>query len=129
MMELSILLAKIFGLWFLIIGIVFLWRRKTLMPIMEDFAGNRALIVSFALLELLAGISLVVSHNVWTNDFRIVITVISWWILIEGLVYLLLPSKGVKKMFKRFNKVGWFVSGSLISIVLGVYLLNAGFVM
>lgn len=126
-MELSIFLAKIFGLWFLIIGIVFLWRRKTLMPVFEDFAGNRALIVVFALLELFAGISLVTSHNVWSNDFRVVLTIIGWWILLEGLVYLFMPSKVVKKMWKKFNKPGWFISGSLIAIVVGVYLLNAGF--
>lgn len=128
-MELSIFLAKIFGLWFLILGVVFLWRRKTLMPIVEDFAGSRALVVSFALLELFAGISLVTAHNIWSNDFRVVLTVIGWWILLEGLVYLFMPSKAVKKLWKRVNKPGWFISGSLISIVVGVYLLNAGFTM
>ncbi|PIR37999.1 MAG: hypothetical protein COV34_02840 [Candidatus Zambryskibacteria bacterium CG10_big_fil_rev_8_21_14_0_10_42_12] len=128
-MELSIFLSKIFGIWFLVIGIIFIWRRKTLMPVIEEFAGSRALLILIALLELFAGIALVTAHNIWEKDFRLVLTIISWWLVIEGVMYLMAPTKSIKKIFKRFNKPGWYISGSLLSIVLGVYLLNAGFTM
>lgn len=126
-MELSIFLAKVFGAYFLIIGIIFIWRRKSLVPFIEEFAGSRALLIVIAVLELFAGLALSIAHTVWTSDFRFVITLIGWWMIVEGILYLLMPMKRIKKMFKAFNKPGWYISGSLCSIVLGVYLLNAGF--
>jgi len=126
-MELSLFLAKIFGLWFLIVGIVFIWRRKSLMSAIEDFADNRALVFVFAILELFAGIALITSHNIWEVNFQGVLTILGWWIAIEGFIYLLLPMKRIKRMVKYFNRPGWYISGSLLSIILGVYLLNSAF--
>ena len=128
-MELSLFLAKLFGAYFLLLGIVFIWRRKALMPVFEEFAGSRALMVVVAILELFAGIALVIAHNVWSHDFRVIITILGYWMIVESIIYLLLPAKtkAVKKMIKMFTRPSWYIAGSLISIVVGVYLLNAGF--
>lgn len=127
-MELSLFLAKLFGFYFLIIGVVFIWRRKSIMPVFEEFAGSRALMVVTALCEIFAGLAIAIVHNIWSTDFRVVITIIGYWMVIEGVIYLLLPGKKmVKNMVKVFSRPGWYVAGSLIAIVAGVYLLNAGY--
>lgn len=127
-MELSIFLAKLFGAYFLIVGIIFIWRRKAIIPVFEEFAGRRALMVVIALVEIFAGLAIAISHNIWSYDFRAIITVFGYWLIIEGVLYLLLPSKKVvKNIIKIFSRPGWYITGSLIAIVLGVYLLNAGF--
>lgn len=127
-MELSLFLAQLFGAYFLIIGIIFIWRRKALIPVFEEFAGKRSLMVVIAIVEIFAGLALAIAHNIWTYDFRVIITIIGYWMIIEGVLYLLLPSKKVvKNIIKIFSRPGWYITGSLIAIIVGVYLLNVGF--
>lgn len=130
-MDLSIFYAKLFGFYFLLMGLIFIWRRESIMPIFEEFAGKKTLMFVIAVFEILAGLAIVISHNIWEYDFRIVVTIIGYWLLIEGVLYLLLPGRTGKKVIKNvvkiFSRPGWYISGSLIGIILGIYLLNAAY--
>ena len=126
-MALSIFLAKLFGAYLLIVGVICLLRRRSIMKAVVDFEHNRALLLVIAILEILAGLSLVITHNLWLKDFRGVITVLSWWTLIEGVLYLILPMTRIRRMLEAFNKPKWFVSGAVLAIIVGLYLVRVGF--
>ena len=125
--ELSIFLAKLFGLYFLIAGIVIMVRRKSLIPAVTEFGHSRALVLIVALVELIAGLAITIAHPTLTPDWRGLITLLGWWMILESVIYLTLPFSGMRKLVRMFNHSRWYISGGFISVVLGGYLAGIGF--
>lgn len=125
-MELSLFIAQMLGIYFLLLGIVALLRRKQTHEMIREIGDNKAVMWTVAIVELGVGIVLVTGHAVWTG-WPIVITVIGWAFLIEGLFYLLVPQRSVKKALRRLTRTGWFNFGVLLTLALGVYLTVQGF--
>ena len=61
--ELSIFLAQLFGLYFIIAGLIIMVRRKSLMPAVTEFGHSRALVLIVALVELIAGLAILDTMN------------------------------------------------------------------
>jgi uncharacterized membrane protein HdeD (DUF308 family) len=64
-METTLFLAKVFGLYLLVMGLLMPLRRKELSAMIEALADNRPLVFLVGVLVLILGLVLVVSHNVW----------------------------------------------------------------
>ena len=79
------------------------------------------------ILETVLGIVFVLNHNVWTLDFRGVITAIGWVLLIRGLGRIFSPSH-VTRWLDKFKKMQSVMVPLLIFVLLiGAYLAYAGF--
>ena len=125
--PLSIFFAQLFGLYFIIAGAIILFRRKSLIPAVAEFGQDRALVLVVALVELIAGLAIVISHSIWTPDWRGIISLVGWIMLAESVFYLSLPLSGMRRIVRMFNTNRWYISGGFISIVLGLYLAGVGF--
>ncbi len=126
-MDLSIFLAKLFGLYFLIAGVIVMYRQRSLMPSMTEVIGSRPLIITVAFGQLLAGLAILIAHPIFTPDWHGLITLIGAWIVIEALIYLLLPYGKVSRVLKNFNNGTWYTSGGFLAVMLGAYLTGKGF--
>jgi hypothetical protein len=126
-MGTSILIARIFGLSYLIIGICFLFNRKGFAKIMEDFGKNAALTFYGGLMALVIGIVIILKHNLWVSDWRVMITIFGWAGLIKGIWLLGFPDSvsGFMKAYKK-NK-GLMTVHATVAIILGVVLTYLGF--
>lgn len=87
-MDNSIFLAKAFGLYFLIIGLALLIRGQQLQPALRDFAESKGLYVFGAVLTVILGIILVLSHNIWVANWTVLVTIFCWMVLITGILRL-----------------------------------------
>ena len=92
-MEHSIFLAKVLGLYLLIVPAAVLLKRKQFAEFAKEFSDNLAIVFLSGLIALILGLLMVVSHNVWTADWRAVITFIGWLTLAKGVVRILFPEK------------------------------------
>ncbi len=126
-METSLFLAKVFGLYFVGTGLVAWVRRKDLMAMVEQLIENRPLIFSLSFVGFVIGLLLVVSHNVWIAGWPVVVTILAWLVLIESLVYLLLPFETLGRLMRWFNREAWFTIGGVTAVLLGVFLAGKGF--
>ena len=126
-MDLSIFLAKLFGLYFLIAGGIVMFRQKSFMPIMMDILGNRGLLMTVAFCQLLAGLALLLAHPVFEYSWKGLITAIGVWIMIEALFYLSVPYTRIMRVIRLFSTPTWYTSGGLLAIVIGAYLTGKGF--
>lgn len=89
----TIFLATVIG-WYLVITSLFLLLRHTqVKSIMADIVDHRALFFMVALLTLIIGLLIVVSHNVWVWGWPVVITILGWLVLLSGFVRLLYLDK------------------------------------
>ncbi len=121
------ILAQILGLYFIVVGIIVLYRRRAIMPAISRLVSNRPLLLILGLMEILGGIAIALTNPVFTFDADGVISIIGWVMLIEGILYFALPSRKVQRLVRRFNTQTWYRAGGVLSFVMGVYLAGSGF--
>lgn len=123
----EIFLAQLFGLYFIIVGAIVALRRRSFMPAIADLIQNRPLLLVVAVVELAAGLAVVLAFPAITANVAGIISLIGWMMLVEGVVYLALPARMMQKFVRRFNTPIWYVYGGAFSVVLGAYLAGTGF--
>ena len=91
-MQRSIYLAKLIGPVMAAIGIGMLLNSAVFRILAEQFLSSYALIFLAGLITLFAGIALVLAHNVWTPDWRVIITILGWLSVIGGALRIIAPN-------------------------------------
>jgi len=116
-MPTSLFLAKLIGPVCLVIGLALLINGAAFRALAGDFLNNPALMFLSGVITLPAGLAIVLTHNVWAGDWRILITILGWLAVIGGLFRLLAP--------QRASAVGRTIlaNPSTLHISTGVYLL------
>lgn len=125
-MEVTLFLAKLFGMYFIATGIAALLRGKELSESVNEFRNSPLLTYVGALLTIL-GLTFVILHNAWDTGPRVVVTIVAWLTLVEGLAYLWLPRKAVSRLVNWFNTRWWCIIGTIVCFALGAYLISVGF--
>lgn len=126
-METSIFLAQILGLFGVISTLAIIIRYKKYLEMEKFAAQNPAITYSSGFFILLMGILVTVSHQVWTPDWRVVITIIGWLILIKGLLRLLFPDK-IEKLIKKKQTDRRFLLSEIVTFFISLYLMYQGFI-
>ncbi len=99
-MEISILLARFLGGFYLIFGLLFI-TAKTLGRVIE-MTDDKSFVISTGYISLLMGLATVVLHNVWVADWRVAITILGWSTLIKGILKIGFPEI-INKQAQRFK--------------------------
>jgi hypothetical protein len=89
--ELSILISKIIAVIYLSSGIAVLLGQLNFNNITRDFDKSPALTFVAGSLGIIIGIVLVEYHNNWFNNWTVLITIISWFFLIGGIIVVIFP--------------------------------------
>jgi len=125
-MALSIFLAKLFGLYLIVISIILLSRPKQLVGSIKALAESNELIFFGSIINIIIGLALIIGHNVWVADWRVIITILAWLLFIRGIVNIYYPSFA-KKMVTIFEYNPYFYTMLGIYIVIGIYLTYVGY--
>jgi len=126
-MALTVLLAKVLGLFLVIVGAAIMLRRRYFLPVFGVYPEQRLVRAVVSMAQLLAGLFLIVMHNVWWPLPAALITIIGWMVVIEAGIYLLLPDDMVSRFIRTFNTAAWYVFGGVLAIAVGAYLAAFGF--
>ncbi len=121
------LLSKLLGLYFIIVGVIVLYRRKSIMPAISQLVANRPLLLVIALAEILAGLAIILTYPNITANADGVIALIGWVLAVEGVLYLAMPIQSVQRFVRRFNNETWYGTGGAIAILLGGYLAGTAY--
>ena len=92
-MQTSRFLARLLGPTLLVIGLGMLANREGYRAMAREFLQSRALIYLAGLLALVPGLAIVLVHNVWAFDWRLIITIFGWLAVIGGVLRLLAPQR------------------------------------
>jgi hypothetical protein len=117
-MEVSILVAKIIGLYYVLVGLGLLLNGAYYRKAFSSLVKDSGFMFYGGMMSLLAGFLIVNYHNFWVNDWTVIITVFGWLALIKGALLLLAPN-----FFTGFNSKIF-----KHSVVLGVFVLLLGLV-
>ncbi len=124
---LEVFIAKLFGLYLIIAGVLVLTKKQSLMPAVMDIAKNRALTIVLGALDLAAGLAIVIAYPDVSMSPVGLISLIGYMMVIEGIVYLSLPMKSIQKMVRSFGNRQWFMAGGIVAVLGGIYLAGFGF--
>ena len=125
-MELSAFLAKLLGVYLLVVSALWALRAKAFADVLEEFLAQRALVFFSGLLALAVGIAMVISHSVWELSWRGVITLIGYLSIAKGIVRIAFPDKLPKVASRVIRGPGKWV-WIAITLTIGAWLAWAGF--
>jgi len=90
-METSILIAKIIGLIYVAFGVGLLLNKSYYIKAINSLLEDSSYFIIGGLLAIIIGILIIEYHNIWSNDWTVLITIIGWIALIKGIILLAFP--------------------------------------
>lgn len=125
-MEISQFLAKFLGLYILLMSLPLLVTPHTIRGRYRSFLNDDPVMKLAGIVTVLVGVFLILLHNIWVFDWRVLVTLTSWVILIEGISIVYFPNHA-RSLFRRLaGKVPIIISG-FIGLAVSLVLLFVGF--
>ena len=128
-MQRSIFLAKLIGPLLAAIGLALIFNSDTFRLMAGEFLKSYSLIYIAGLLALTAGLAIVNTHNEWTADWRVVITLLGWLCVIGGIVRIVFPrtveALGTSMIATASNT--WIIGEGVVFLALGAWLSFMGY--
>ena len=125
-MELSLLLAQLFGLTLMIFAGVAFWRPEMISAALRDMRPFSFPRFIAGLVGILGGLAIILTHNVWEVGWRTVITVFGWAALLKGVSYILFPERLMHTAIVVLEGE-WQRLMLAVTFLLGCYLAYHGF--
>src|SRR3979411_420673 len=91
-MSTSIFMARRIGPVMLVIGLAVFANQRAFRELAEEFLASRALLFLSGLMIMPVGLAIVLTHNIWAIDGRVMITLSGWLNLLGGAVRLFAPA-------------------------------------
>ncbi|MGO9768651.1 MAG: hypothetical protein ACLPSW_03680 [Roseiarcus sp.] len=126
-MQTSLFVAKLLGPMFLVVGAALLSRPDAFRALLREFVASGVLMYLAGFFGLLAGLALIIVHNVWALDWRLVITLIGWASLVRALVTIFRPQAIVSIADRLIEYKGAFRAAAVIDLVIGAALSYFGY--
>jgi hypothetical protein len=121
-MDVSVFLAWLIGPTLTLVGLAILLRREYYRDMVERFFDDPQDYFFSGVGFLVIGLAIVASHNVWTADWRVIITVIGWASLIQGAVRILMPQFGRSLFSFAFKSHSYLVLPGVVMVAFGLWL-------
>ena len=95
---------------------------------MTALVHNPPLLLVFGMVWLVAGLAIILGHNIWSGGLlRVIVTLVGWLIFIRGLLLLFLPPAAAVGLFTGLRFEQLFYLYVAISLAFGAYLTYSGF--
>jgi len=121
-------LARLLGLFCIVIGLAMIGRRQEVVAAVDTLTHNPTLLLLVGLIVLGVGLAIVLAHNVWSGGvLPVLVTLIGWLVLLRGLVLLFLPAAMVATLFETQHFARLLYLYASTALGLGIYLAMAGF--
>src|SRR5712691_1274253 len=100
----TIFLARLIGLFCLVVSVAMFLHEQATVEIVTAMVRDPPLLFILGMLGLLAGLAMVLAHNVWSGGaLPIVVTLFGWILLIRGAILLLLPPDTLARLLESLH--------------------------
>ena len=121
MNETTMHLAMLMGPVLFVLGLSFAVNKDMYVAWRKELKGKNMTLFFMGVVELVAGLAVVLGHNSWTSFSEILVSVMGWGMLIEGLMLLLVADAYVKLASKMLMP-SLIKVGGVVALALGAYL-------
>ena len=125
-MELSLFLAQLFGLSMIIFVTIVLFRPNIIDSMIKDLKNPSLAVVMTSFVTVIAGLAVVLSHNIWEFSWVGLVTLFGWAALIKGILFIACPDTLIgasDKVLQGSKRKGMLI----IALLAGCYFAYKGF--
>ncbi|WP_193368592.1 hypothetical protein [Pelagibius marinus] len=118
-MDVSILLARLIGPLYLAVGVGLLLNQGYYREMLRSLPSGGILYYLSGAMALVFGVAVLLFHNLWVADWRVILTILGWLGVAKGILLLVFPQAAI-----RFT--AWTARSSLLfaSAILALLLGN-----
>ena len=120
-------MARLIGPLFVVLGIGVLLNQKLYTDMIGQAILVPVLIYLSGMLALAAGIAMLNGYHRWTPDWRIIITILGWVMVIAGIVRVVLPGLAATMAISIYSGPAAMAVAGAIVLALGGYLSFEGY--
>lgn len=123
----TVFLSRLIGLYSILISLSMIARKQATVEAVMALVHNSPLLLLLGVMTVVAGLAMILSHNVWSGGaLPVVVTLIGWWMLIKGLLFFFLTPEQMGIFLERIHYEQFFYPYIGISLLLGMYLSYGG---
>jgi putative exporter of polyketide antibiotics len=125
----TIFLSRLIGLYCILVALSMMTRRQAVLETVPALLQNPSMMLNLGVITLVAGLAMVLAHNIWSGSaLAVVVTLVGWITLVKGLLFLFLsPEMEAGFFLGQLHYQQLFYLYGAIALVLGVYLTYSGF--
>ncbi|MFH1375208.1 MAG: hypothetical protein ABIH35_00895 [Patescibacteria group bacterium] len=122
-MTSSVFLARLFAIVYLTFSVGFFlnadYYKKTFGRMLDDFGA----MYLGGFMALVAGFAIVSYHNIWENNWTVLVTIVGWIALIKGILLLVSPKSFAffKPLFKADNLAKFIIFPIILGLVFAYF--------
>lgn len=125
-MEIAILVAKLYGVVLLALGLGMLVNSSYYKKTFQDILNNTAVVLVGGMAALAVGVLIVLNHNVWDASWTLIVTLVGWIAIIKGALLLVLP-KSAGLFESWFSNKNFIMFIGVFALIIGAILAYFGF--
>jgi hypothetical protein len=124
----TIYLGKLIGLYYVIAALVMMSHQQTTVATMTALVHDAPLLFFVSLSGMVAGLAIILAHNVWSGGaLPVIVSLVGWLALIKGLLFVLLSPATSVAYFEALRYGQLFYLYTSVTLVIGLYLTYASF--
>lgn len=120
----SIFLAKFWGWYLLIFFLILTFNPKRIIQIIRDLKDQKFVILT-AFIGIIIGLLNILFHNIWGNNWTIIITLIGWASLLLGLSLFIFPKRTANWL--DFINIKFVQMLYMLLFLIGLFLLSMAY--
>ena len=123
----SVFLAQVIGIYLFIVSLALIVKQLRFKKILHDFLGDHPLMFLTGIIGVIIGLLIVLFHNVWVSDWPVLVTLIGWITLIQGVARIFYPDNFSKVVRGLLASSSNYLIWSWVWLLIGLYLIWVGF--
>ena len=124
-MDISIFLAKLIGVYLLIITFLCVFRKRQVELTGKEVVSSKSALAISAEFSLIVGLVITIDHSIWEYSWRGLITLIGYLLIVRGAMRFAFPSEVKKIGNKMLTKFFWPMC--VVMLAVGIFLTYRGF--
>lgn len=122
--EVSFFLAKFWGWYLIIFFLILSFNPKRIVQVIKNLEDQKfVIVISFT--AIVIGLLNILFHNIWEDDWRLIITFIGWIALFIGLSLFIFPKRTV--LWLDYLNIKFVQVIYMMLFFVGLFLLNMGY--
>jgi hypothetical protein len=126
-MQPVVFIARVIGPLFIVLGIGILLNQSIYTDMIGQAVLLPALIYLSGLLAFTAGVAMLNGYHAWTADWRVIITILGWIMVIAGIIRIVLPAATAVLALAVYSGPSAMPIVAVIVIVVGAFLSYQGY--
>lgn len=120
MNDTTLFLSQLIGPVLVVLALSMLIRQDAWREFIRNLSKNRALLLYNGVIEGTAGLALVLHHNFWNTPAEVIISLLGWGMVVEGVFDLFVSKTTIKDL--AHATTGILNISAIITLVAGAYL-------